>query len=138
MESSQALEAFAALSQETRLAILRLLIRRGAEGLPAGEIASRLKVQPSTFSFHVAALERADLVTSWRVQRQIFYAPDLAGIRGMVTFLLEDCCGGHPEICGDIFAVVQPGCGPACDTKSAVPVRKTARRQAARGKSARA
>ena len=57
MKSSQALLAFAALSQETRLAIVRLLIREGVEGLPAGDIAARLAVQPSTLSFHVAALE---------------------------------------------------------------------------------
>jgi ArsR family transcriptional regulator, arsenate/arsenite/antimonite-responsive transcriptional repressor len=138
MESSQALAAFAALSQETRLAILRLLIRDGVEGVPAGEIASRLKVQPSTLSFHVAALERADLVTSRRVQRQILYAPNLEGIRGMVTFLLEDCCGGRPEICADIFSAVQPGCAPGCNTKSAGPVRKAARIRAARGRSPRA
>lgn len=126
MKSSQALAAFAALSQETRLAILRLLIRDGAEGLPAGEIAARLDVQPSTLSFHVAALERAGLVTSRRLQRQIFYAPNFDGVRGLVTFLLEDCCGGHPEICADIFSGVQSACGPSCDVEPAPPARKKA------------
>ena len=127
MESNQALAAFAALSQETRLAILRLLIRDGVEGLPASEIASRVGAQPSTLSFHVAALERAGLVTSRRLQRQIFYAPNFAGVRGLVTFLLEDCCSGHPEICGNIFAGVQSACDdPSCVIEPAPPVRKKA------------
>ncbi len=118
--------AFSALSQETRLAILRLLIRRGEEGLSAGDIATKLNVQPSTLSFHVAALERAGLVRSRRLQRQIFYAPDLDGLRGLVTFLLEDCCGGRPEICADIFSGVQASCEPSCKTEAA-PGRKRAR-----------
>ncbi len=126
MKSSQALAAFSALSQETRLAILRLLIRRGEKGLAAGDIAAKLGVQPSTLSFHVAALERAGLVQSQRMQRQIFYAPDLKGLRGLVTFLLEDCCDGRPEICADIFSSAQASCEPGCKTEAA-PVRKRAR-----------
>lgn len=104
METSQALAAFSALSQETRLSILRLLIRDGVAGIPAGEIAARLDVQPSTLSFHIAALERAGLVRSRRAQRHIIYAPNLDGLRDLVSFLTQDCCGGQPEICGDIFA----------------------------------
>ena len=127
MKSSQALLAFAALSQETRLAIVRLLIREGVEGLPAGDIAARLAVQPSTLSFHVAALERAGLVTARRVQRQIFYAPNLEGVRGMVTFLLEDCCGGRPEICADIFLTVKSGCGPSREARPPAPALRKAR-----------
>ena len=107
MKSSQAQEAFAALAQETRLAILRFLIREGTDGLPAGQIAEKLKVPPSTFSFHVAGLERAGLVQSRRIQRQIIYAPNLDGIRELLTFLLQDCCGGRPEICADLFSGLQ-------------------------------
>ena len=107
MKSSQAQEAFGALSQETRLAILRFLIREGTEARPAGYIAERLGVPASTFSFHVAALERAGLVQSRRVQRQIFYAPNLEGIRELLTFLLDDCCGGRPEICANLFGSMQ-------------------------------
>lgn len=103
METRQALEAFAALAQETRLAILRFLLHEGGNPLPAGQIAEALNVQPSTFSFHVAALERAGLVESRRVQRQILYSTDLEGIRQLLTFLLDDCCGGKPEICADLF-----------------------------------
>lgn len=103
MESGQALEAFSALAQETRLAILRFLIHEGANSRPAGEIAEALNVPASTFSFHVAALERAGLVKSQRVQRQILYSCDLEGIRELLTFLLDDCCGGKPEICANLF-----------------------------------
>lgn len=125
MKSSQAQEAFGALSQETRLAILRFLIREGTEALPAGHIADKIGVPPSTFSFHVAALERAGLVQSRRVQRQILYSPNLDGIRDLLTFLLEDCCGGRPEICADLFSAVQKKA--ACCAED-VPSRRVAKR----------
>ena len=125
MESSQAISAFAALSQETRLAVLRLLIREGTDGIPSGELAARVGVPPSTMSFHIASLERAGLVRSWRIQRQIFYAPNLQGVKGLVTFLLQDCCGGHPEICGDIFAA---GEAPCCDEPAEAAPKKTRKR----------
>lgn len=102
METRDAVTALAALAQETRLAIFRLLVRQGPEGLPAGAVADALEVQPSTLSFHLAHLERAGLLHSWRVQRQIFYAVDFPGIRGLLAFLTEDCCQGHPAICGGL------------------------------------
>ncbi|MFO1128017.1 MAG: metalloregulator ArsR/SmtB family transcription factor [Rhodospirillales bacterium] len=100
MEGRDAVEAFAALAQEHRLMVFRLLMREGPSGLPAGTIAGRLSVPPSTLSHHLAHLERAGLLRSWRVERRIFYAVDIEGTRRLVTFLTEDCCGGHPEICG--------------------------------------
>jgi DNA-binding transcriptional ArsR family regulator len=100
MKISRAVEAFAALAQEHRLAAFRLIIAEGPNGLPAGEIALRLAVPPSTLSHHLAHLERAGLLRSWRVDRRIFYAVDLEGTRELVSFLTEDCCQGHPEICG--------------------------------------
>lgn len=100
MEIKHAVEVFAALAQEHRLAVFRLLISEGAGGLTAGEIAQRLAIPPSTLSHHLAHLERAGLLRSWRVDRRIFYAVDIIGTRALVTFLTEDCCGGHPEICG--------------------------------------
>lgn len=127
MKSSQALAAFAALSQETRLSILRLLIRDGVDGLPAGDIASRLELQPSTLSFHIAVLQRAELVTARRQQRQIFYAPNLEAVRGVVTFLLEDCCGGRPEVCADLFSGLRAGCAPSCKPEAVAPARRKAR-----------
>lgn len=105
-----ALAALAALAQETRLAVFRLLVRAGPAGLPAGAVARTLGVQPSTLSHHLAELEHARLVRRWRVERQIFCAADLDGARRLIAHLVEDCCDGRPEICGDL-ARRGPGCG---------------------------
>jgi ArsR family transcriptional regulator, arsenate/arsenite/antimonite-responsive transcriptional repressor len=102
MEEKLALAALAALAHETRLAVFRLLVTIGPSGLPAGEIAERLGVVASTLSFHLKELDRAGLLRSWRRQRQIFYAADYEGTRGLLAFLTRDCCQGHPEICGDL------------------------------------
>jgi DNA-binding transcriptional ArsR family regulator len=111
METSQAITAFAALAQETRLGALRLLVQAGPNGLPAGEIAERMGVPPSTLSFHLKELDRAGLTRSWRVQRQIRYAADFEGLRRLLAFLTADCCNGRPEICGGIVqAVASCGC----------------------------
>jgi DNA-binding transcriptional ArsR family regulator len=109
METKEATAAFAALAQETRLAVFRLLVRQGPNGLPAGDIAELVGVAPSTLSFHLGHLERAGLVRSWRVQRQIFYATHIEGTRRLLAFLTEDCCGGRPELCG------YGNAGGACD-----------------------
>ncbi len=100
MEKEHTIAALAALAHEHRLAVFRLLIRQGPNGLAAGDIAERIGVPPSTLSHHLAQLERARLLRSWRRVRQIFYAVDLEGTRRLVAFLTEDCCQGHPEICG--------------------------------------
>ena len=110
MEANSAVAAFAALAHETRLAVLRLLVREGPNGLPAGAIAEALDVVASTLSFHLKELERAGLLTSWRRQRQIFYAADYKGLRKLMTFLTEDCCQGRPEICGGLMQAIR-----ACD-----------------------
>ena len=108
MEALEAAAAFAALSQETRLELIRLLIAEGASGLPAGEIAARLAVPSSTLSFHLAALERAGLTQSTRQGRQIVHAVRVAGVRRLLSFLTEACCGGRPELCGDIARLLPP------------------------------
>jgi arsenate reductase len=108
METTEAAAAFAALSQETRLDLMRLLIAEGASGLPAGEIAARLAVPPSTLSFHLAALERAGLTQSTRQGRQIVHAVRIAGVRRLLSFLTEACCAGRPELCGDIARLLPP------------------------------
>ncbi|MCU0838491.1 MAG: metalloregulator ArsR/SmtB family transcription factor [Rhodospirillales bacterium] len=100
MEEDTAVAAFSALAQEHRLKVFRLLVCEGPTGLPAGEIAARIAVPPSTLSHHLAQLERAGLLRSWRVERRIFYAVDIEGTRRLVAFLTEDCCQGHPELCG--------------------------------------
>lgn len=108
MEISAAATAFAALSQDTRLDLIRLLMAQGATGLPAGELAARLSVPPSTLSFHLAALERAGLTQSTRQGRQIVHAVHFAGLRRLLAFLTETCCGGQPELCGDLARLLPP------------------------------
>lgn|SRR5699024_6063173 len=102
MEEKLALSALAALAQETRLAVFRLLVPAGPNGLAAGEVAQRLGVPASTLSFHLKELDRAGLLRSWRVQRQIRYAADYESMRRLLSFLTADCCGGHPQICGGL------------------------------------
>ena len=110
MEATAAVAAFGALAQETRLAVFRLLVQAGPEGVTAGEIAEALKVPASTMSHHLATIERAGLATSRRESRSIFYAADYEGIRKLLTFLMEDCCQGRAEFCGTAPAA------PTCDT----------------------
>jgi ArsR family transcriptional regulator, arsenate/arsenite/antimonite-responsive transcriptional repressor len=98
IQSQTIIEALLALAQETRLAAYRLLVRAGAPGLPAGEIAAALQVNPSTMSRHLAQLERAKLLHSWRVQRQVFYAIDWEGTSQLLQFLTEDCCKADPAV----------------------------------------
>ena len=105
MDEQHATGALAALAQPTRLAVFRLLVREGPAGLPAGEVAARLEVQPATLSFHLAQLERAGLLASRRQGRQILYAADFAAMRALVGFLLDDCCHGRPEICAGLGKV---------------------------------
>jgi ArsR family transcriptional regulator, arsenate/arsenite/antimonite-responsive transcriptional repressor len=92
--------AMMALAHKTRLAAFRLLVRVGPDGMSAGAIATRLGVRPSTLSHHLAGLERAGLLQSRRLRRQIFYACDYEGVRGVLEFLINDCCRGHPDLCG--------------------------------------
>ena len=102
MEIPDAAQIFGALSQDTRLAVLRLLIAAGPNGLPAGEISDRVGIPASTASFHLAALERAGLTQSTRQSRQIIHAVRIAALRELIAFLTDTCCGGQPELCGDI------------------------------------
>ena len=102
MKSYEAVKKLSALAQETRLSVFRLLVRQGPDGLPAGEIAARLKAHPATMSHHLALLERAGLVGTRRVQRNIFYAADFGGMSRLLGFLAQDCCRGLPEFTGAV------------------------------------
>lgn len=106
MESSSAVEALAALAHDGRLATFRLLVKEGPGGLAAGEIARRLGVPPSTLSASLAILARAGLVTAHRRGRSILYAAAFGRMADLVGYLAEDCCGGAPEVCGPLAAVV--------------------------------
>ena len=108
MESKEAVAIFAALSQETRIDLLRLLIGESPRGLPASDIATRLGVPSSTLSFHLATLERAGLTRSTRHGRRIVHAARIAGIRGLLGFLTETCYGNRPEFCGELARFLPP------------------------------
>ena len=100
MQESQAIRALAALAHETRLHIFRLLKKHGTEGIPAGMIAGQLGLPAATLSFHLKELANAGLILDRREGRSIFYSLDTQGMASLLGFLLEDCCGGQPELCG--------------------------------------
>ncbi len=100
MNDDQAVSALSALAQEDRLAAFRLLVKAGPEGLASGEMAERLGIAPTRMSFHLAALERAGLTAARREGRRIIYSVSFSRMRSLLAFLSEDCCAGHPEICG--------------------------------------
>ena len=104
MDMNTALDAFEALSQETRLAALRLLVRAGPAGLPAGEIAEALDCRQNTMSAHLKILHSATLVDNRREGRSIIYSANYGTVRELIVFLMEDCCAGSAEICGPIAA----------------------------------
>lgn len=99
MKRKTAVNVFAALGHDTRLSIYQTLVEAGPDGLPASEIAEKLRIRPSNLTFHVAHLERASLVQSRREGRWIIYSADFGAMGGLVDFLTQKCCGGHPEVC---------------------------------------
>lgn len=101
MHATETIEALLALGQQTRLAAYRLLVEQGPPGLSVSEIARRLNVNISTLSRHLAQLERAALLRSWREERQIIYAVDDDGTQALLRFLTEDCCKANPRSCTD-------------------------------------
>ena len=102
MESNRALASFAALAQETRLDTVRLLVRAGDAGLPAGDIAQRLNIARNLMSAHLSKLEQAGLISSERAGRSIIYRADYDALRGLIDFLMDNCCAGVPAIVGDL------------------------------------
>ncbi|MEP9349988.1 metalloregulator ArsR/SmtB family transcription factor [Xanthobacter sp. KR7-225] len=120
MDEKQALDAFAALSQETRLRIVRLLVTAGPDGLPAGAIGAAMDgASSSRMSFHLAQLEQAGLVTSRRAGRSIIYCAAIPGLARLVGFLMSDCCQGHPEVCDPAVAALSACCEPAKGARNA-------------------
>ncbi len=110
MKAKQALSAFGALSQDTRLEIFRQLLRLAPGSIPAGDLARDLDVPASTLSSHLAILHRASLVRSERQGRTILYSADLDGARELIEFLVKDCCRGHPERCQQLVKTALPAC----------------------------
>ena len=105
METSKALSALAALAQETRLAVYRLLVEHAPEGIPAGQIAERLKIPAPSLSFHLKELWRAGLIAPRQDGRFVWYRADLAAMNGLVAYLTENCCRAS--------VVCDPACGPS-------------------------
>jgi ArsR family transcriptional regulator, arsenate/arsenite/antimonite-responsive transcriptional repressor len=96
MEAKPIISALAALAHEHRLAIYRLLVQTGPEGMAAGEISEAMGIAPSSLSFHLALLNRAGLIAQRRESRSLIYSADFARMNALVGFLTENCCGGRP------------------------------------------
>jgi DNA-binding transcriptional ArsR family regulator len=94
MEAKNTITALAALAQESRLAIFRALVQAGQTGLSVGKIGERTRIAPSSLSFHLKELSRAGLVTAEQRGRFIFYAANFAAMNELLSFLMENCCGG--------------------------------------------
>jgi ArsR family transcriptional regulator, arsenate/arsenite/antimonite-responsive transcriptional repressor len=114
MDSNRAVNALSALGHETRLALYRMLVERGPDGLSAGVIAERLNVPPSSLSFHLQHLNRAGLVTQRRLHRQLIYAADFTAMNDLLGYLTDNCCGRGTA------------CAPLCDP--AIPAVATSKR----------
>ena len=111
MEIKEAVTALAALAQETRLSIFRLLVEAGPEGVSAGRIGEALEVPAATLSFHLKELARAGLVSSRQERQFIYYAVDFERMADLMTFLTRNCCQGMPEKC---LTVVETALGRCC------------------------
>jgi ArsR family transcriptional regulator, arsenate/arsenite/antimonite-responsive transcriptional repressor len=116
MDSTDAIAALAALAHETRLAVYRMLVEQGPDGLPAGVIAERLGMPASTLTFHVQMLHRAGLLTQRRVSRQLMYAADFGNMNALVSFLTENCCG-----CGVAACLPSPAIPATSKSRKAAP-----------------
>ena len=118
MDRKEAIAALGALAQETRLDLFRLLVSAGPNGLPAGAIAERLGVPPSSLSFHLAQLSHAGLIVQRRLSRQLIYSAEYDAMTALLAYLTENCCGGDPSACAPV------ACRPKSSTrrkKSKVP-----------------
>jgi ArsR family transcriptional regulator, arsenate/arsenite/antimonite-responsive transcriptional repressor len=103
MDQKQTLQALSALGHDQRLSIFRLLVKAGSDGMYAGDIATELKSFPNTLSSNLAILTQAGLLTSRREGRSIRYSADMETMRSLMLFLLQDCCGGKPELCEPVL-----------------------------------
>jgi ArsR family transcriptional regulator len=105
---SQVVAALGALAHEHRLAIFRLLVERGPQGLPAGHIAERVGLVPSSLTFHLQNLQRAGLITQRRASRQLFYATDFSAMNALLGYLTENCCAESGADCSMICSPPKP------------------------------
>ena len=96
METRQAITALGALAQESRLAVFRLLVRTGPQGMAASKIAEQVGIAPSSLSFHLKELSIAGLVSARQEGRFVIYAANFGAMNDLVGFLTDNCCGGNP------------------------------------------
>jgi DNA-binding transcriptional ArsR family regulator len=114
MEKTDAIAALAALAQDNRLDVFRLLVQAGAAGMPAGAVASALKLAPNTLSFHFDRLRQAGLVTCTRDGRSLIYAARYETMNGLLAYLTDNCCQGNASACAPA----------ACEPASRTPRRR--------------
>lgn len=113
MDITQALTAFAALSQPLRLEAFRLLIKAGPTGMAAGDIATALDAKANTTSQNLAHLMQAGLISNTRDGRSIIYRANMDGLNALLRFMLEDCCGGNADACTPLINMIAPCCEPS-------------------------
>ncbi|TMI91695.1 MAG: winged helix-turn-helix transcriptional regulator [Bacillati bacterium ANGP1] len=113
MKSTDAIEALGALASEARLAVYRLLVRRGPEGYTPSELVARLEVPAPTLSFHLKGLVQAGLIISRRAGRNLYYSPNFERMNALVGFLSENCC-----------SLAEEGCGPDREPRAATALRR--------------
>lgn len=124
METKSATTALAALAQETRLSVFRLLVEAGPEGMSVGSIGEKLGVPPATLSFHLKELSHASLVVSRQESRFIYYMANFAQMAALMTFLTQNCCRGMPQECLSVMETALESCCAPSRAK-----RKTERNQ---------
>jgi len=110
MDILNVLSAFSALSQQKRLDVFRLLVKAGPQGVCSGEIGRKLNVRQNTMSANLTVLLNARLVRNERQGRTIRYFADFDTLRGLLAFLMEDCCGGSPEVCQPLIDEIACAC----------------------------
>ncbi len=108
MEKSAAITALAALAQDSRLDVFRLLVQTGTDGLPAGQIGEQLRLPSATLSFHLNQLKQAGLVTFRREGRSLIYAAEYAAMNALLGYLTVNCCQGDAAACGLTLGVCDP------------------------------
>jgi ArsR family transcriptional regulator, arsenate/arsenite/antimonite-responsive transcriptional repressor len=128
MKKANVIAALSAIAQETRLDIFRMLVQKGLEGLPAGEIGARLGQPSPTMSFHLNQLRFAGLIKSRRESRSIIYSANFKAMTDLVGYLTENCCGGRPELCSPAAATE---CGSECAPQPTTVMTKKSRRVSA-------
>lgn len=127
MNDTDAVRALAALASPHRLAVFRALVRAGDEGLSAGELAAVAGIAASALTFHSKELERAGLIETRREGRFMRSALNVPVMRGLISFLADDCCGGRPDLCGvpslprDLTSAGEACCSDPLKTKKVTP-----------------